>query len=223
MSSVRPSRSQSANIPIFGIVGGVGAGKSSIIRNIATLKLHVIDADQIGHQQIATASILKQIVTLFGNGILDSQGNISRPLLAAEAFGESPEQIIKRTQLNAIVHPAIRVEIQRQIQSVPEDVDAIILDAALLLEAGWDVECNAVIFVDTPLEQRQQRVARNRNWTIDEHDRREASQWSLDEKRSHSQFTVDNSGTVESASKQMESVLQEAIRQFKNSQSESSE
>ena len=204
------------NIPIVGIVGGVGAGKSSIVRHVKALKLHVIDADQIGHEQLAVESIRDQIVAVFGRRVLESDGSISRSLLAVEVFGESPQQQDKRNQLNEIVHPAIRADIRSKILNVPQDADAIVLDAALLLEAGWADECDAIIFIDTPLEIRQQRVIETRGWSIEDHRRREESQWSLKRKRDYCQFVVDNSGTPEASAIQMEQALRSVLARSKS-------
>ena len=213
LSSESTSRSSLARVPLVGIVGGVGAGKSSVVRNVKSLRLHLIDADRIGHEQLAVQEIKDQIVKEFGTQVLDTSGSISRPNLAAQVFGDSPEKQQNRQQLNAIVHPAIRAEILRQINAAPQDVDAIILDAALLLEAGWAEECDAVIFIDTSLEQRQKRVADTRGWSAEELERREASQLSLEEKRRRSDFCVDNSGEISAAAHQMEQALVKIITQ----------
>ena len=213
LSSESTTRSSLARIPLVGIVGGVGAGKSSVVRNVKSLRLHFIDADRIGHEQLAVAEIKEQIVKVFGTQVLDSSGSIIRPNLAAKVFGDSPENQQRRQQLNSIVHPAIRSEIRRQINAAPQDVDAIILDAALLLEAGWADECDAVIFIDTSLEQRQKRVAETRGWSVEELQRREASQLSLEEKRRRSNFCVDNSGKISVAAHQMEQALMKIIAQ----------
>jgi dephospho-CoA kinase len=217
LTAVHPTRSQSAGIPIVGIVGGVGAGKSSIVRRVTSLKLHFVDADRIGHEQLLEPEIQNQLVAIFGTRILNSDGNISRPQLAAEVFGDSEEQKKRRSGLNAIVHPAIRAEMRRQIQTAPHDADAIVLDAALLLEAGWAAECSAIVFIDTLLEQRQLRVAQTRGWSAEEHQRREASQMSLVEKRRHCQFIVDNTGSPEAAALQMEQILRGIIENFRSS------
>jgi dephospho-CoA kinase len=214
LSSDITTRSSLARVPLVGIVGGVGAGKSSVVRNVKSLRLHLIDADRIGHEQLAVRDIKEQIVKAFGIQVLDSSGSISRPSLAAQVFGDSPEKQQKRQQLNSIVHPAIRSEIRRQILAAPQDVDAIILDAALLLEAGWADECDAVIFIDTSLEQRQKRVAETRGWSVQELQRREASQLSLEEKRRRSDFCVDNSGEISVAAHQMEQALMAVIAGF---------
>ena len=155
--------------------------------------------------------IKDQIVRTFGTQVLDPSGDISRPNLAAQVFGDSSDKQDKRQQLNAIVHPAIRAEIRRQINSAPQEVDAIILDAALLLEAGWAEECNAVIFIDTSPEQRRKRVAETRGWSAEELQRREASQLSLEEKRRRSDYCVDNSGEISVAAHQMEQALMKII------------
>lgn len=219
LSSESKSQSLLARVPLIGIVGGVGAGKSSVVRNVKSLRLHFIDADRIGHEQLAVKEIKDLIVKTFGKQVLDSSGDVSRPNLAAEVFGDSHDKQHRRQQLNQIVHPAIRSEVRRQIDSAPQDVDAIILDAALLLESGWENECNAVIFIDTSLEQRQKRVAEARGWSAEEHKRREASQLSVEEKRQKSDFCVDNSGDISVAATEMEQVLLRIIAQneFPNS------
>ncbi len=211
LSSESTSESSAARVPLVGLVGGVGAGKSSVVRNVKSLQLHFIDADRIGHEQLTVKKIKDQIVKTFGTQVLDSSGDISRPNLAAQVFGDSSDKQEKRQQLNTIVHPAIRSEICRQINSAPQDAEAIILDAALLLEAGWADECNAVIFIDTSLEQRRKRVAETRGWSAQEHHRRESSQLSLEEKRRRSDFCVDNSGDISVAAHQMEQALMKII------------
>lgn len=175
------------------------------------MRLWVIDADRIGQEQLTVQSIRDRIVNAFGDQVLDPNGQIDRSRLAAEVFGGSSSQHHKRAQLNEIVHPAILAEIRRLVQAAPQDAEAIILDAALLLEADLADECDALIFVDTPIRQRQVRVAETRGWSIEEHERREASQWSLDRKRRYCQFIVDNSGTPEAAAIQMEKCLKEII------------
>lgn len=212
MSSVLSVPTQYANIPVVGIVGGVSAGKSSVVRNVRDLQLCVIDADRIGHELLLTNDILKKLSDIFGEDILENEGLVLRQRLAEKVFGDSDEQTSNRNRLNELLHPAIRSEILRLIKQAPQDADAIILDAALLLEAGWADECDAVIFVDTPVELRQQRAAASRGWNPTEFQRREASQWSLLKKRQNAQFVVDNSGSAEVAAEQMKLVLGKIIQ-----------
>ena len=200
-----------AHIPVVGIVGGVSAGKSSVVGNVSDLQLFVIDADRIGHELLLTNDIRDKLRHAFGEAILNEAGQVERKRLAEKVFGDSNEQTNNRSRLNLILHPAIRSEIQSSIKQAPQDVDAIILDAALLLEAGWADKCDAVIFIDTPVELRQQRAAASRGWSAEELQRRETSQWSVLKKRQNAQFVIDNSGSPEAAADQMKLVLEKII------------
>lgn len=211
LSSVDSDLSQRANIPVVGIVGGVAAGKSSVVRTVSDLRLFVIDADAIGHELLLKNDIRSQLQNAFGKEIFNEAGLVLRARLAEKVFGDSDEKISNRKRLNEILHPAIRNEIHRSVKQAPHDVDAIILDAALLLEAGWSDECDAIIFIDTPIELRKQRASSNRGWSTEEFQRREAAQWSPVKKREFAEFVVDNSGSPKAAAEQMKLVLKKII------------
>jgi dephospho-CoA kinase len=198
--------------PVIGVVGGVGSGKSSVLRAVERLKLQIIDADRIGHEELRKSLIRNRLVQEFGTQILDESGEIHRTTLAGLVFGTTPQSQLNRERLNAIVRPGIRAEIRRQIQQASQDVDAIILDAALLLEAGWAGECDALVFIETPLVLRQERVATHRDWTAEDLARREASQWDLGRKRSACGYLVDNSGTLQDAGRQLTEHLQSILK-----------
>ena len=123
-----------------------------------------------------------------------------------------PEEVHTRSlsALNQIIHPAIRKDIQRQIQDA-RDCSVVILDAALLLESNWADVCDAIIFIDTPLSLRQQRVQANRGWSAEELARREATQWDLEKKRNAADFVVDNSSTPAKSAEEMKQILQQII------------
>jgi dephospho-CoA kinase len=208
LSSSQTVPVQHLRIPVVGIVGGVGAGKSTIVQNVADLQLFVIDADRIGHDLLQTNLVRNRLRDTFGDEIFDEAGQVERNRLAEKVFGDSDEQTQNRNRLNEISHPVIRTEIEHSIRQAPQDADAIILDAALLLEADWADVCDAVVFVDTPLEKRQQRVATSRGWSAEELQRREASQWSLLKKRAAAEFVVDNADSPEAAAKQMTQIIE---------------
>lgn len=182
------------------------------MKGVRGLRLQIVDADQAGHLQLRKPEIREQLLRVFGTGIAAQDGEIDRKQLAMLVFGESPQHNERREQLNQIVRPGIRDEIRRQISSAPQDVDAIILDAALLLEAGWAAECDALIFIETPLEVRRQRVARDRGWSAEELQKRESSQWSLDRKKAECHYLVDNSGTPDDSARQMAQHLHSILK-----------
>jgi len=84
-------------------------------------------------------------------------------------------------------------------------VGAIVLDVPLLVESGWNTLCDKLIFVDAPREARLRRAAQ-RGWSAEEIDRREALQQSLESKRQQADYTIDNSGSLESLQEQVDRI-----------------
>lgn len=188
-------------IPIIGIVGGVGSGKSTLARWVAEHHpVVVMDADRIGHALLGDAKVKTALRAEFGDAVFDRDGNIVRAELAGRVFGTAPEQQAARHRLDALLHPLIRQEILRQITEIDsQKIRAVLLDAALLLESGWRDQCRCVVFVDTPAERRTQWVRQHRGWDIEELQRREASQWPLEQKRAAADFVVVNDGEIATA------------------------
>ena len=205
------------SLPVIGIVGGIGSGKSSVAKHLgATRQLLILDGDRVGHDLFQDKIVLKQIHKHFGDNVVDiDSGVVNRKALATRVFGQSPEHRDSLENLEAILHPRIRSEFEKQILNAnqAQQHEAIILDAALLLEAGWQNLCSAVVFVDTPFEIRQQRVIDNRGWTEDELTRRESNQLSIEQKKQLSSHIIDNSGSLEAASVSLNAILDQVLRQ----------
>jgi len=198
------------SVPTIGILGGVGSGKSSVVRHVTNFDLQVIDADKIGHDLLEDPDVLQKLTQTFPTSIFESSGQVIRPQLAQLVFGKDLEHKAALKQLEQIIHPAIHREITDQIQNA--STDAVILDAALLLETGWADECNYLIYIDTPVSQRIERVRMNRNWTAEELKHRESTQLPLTTKKGLADFIVDNSGTIQDASRQLTDILTTLIK-----------
>lgn len=198
------------SVPTIGILGGIGSGKSSVIRHVTNFDLQVIDADKIGHDLLEDADVLQQLTQTFPVSIFDSSGEVIRLQLAQLVFGKDAEHKAALKQLEQIIHPAIHREITAQIQNA--STDAVILDAAILVETGWADECDLLIYIDTPESQRIERVSTNRNWTAEELKHRESTQLPLTTKKQLADFIVDNSGTIEDASRQLTDILTTLIK-----------
>ena len=108
-----------------------------------------------------------------------------------------------------MVFPFIGKRIHEEIAGANQDCRArfVILDAAIMMEAGWDKNCSRVIFVDTPKEIRLERLRRQRRWTAEELDSREHAQMAVEEKRRRADAIIDNSGGPENARSQLVSLL----------------
>ncbi|HUG18472.1 MAG TPA: dephospho-CoA kinase [Planctomycetaceae bacterium] len=196
--------SDSFRIPVIGIVGGIGSGKSTIARAAARLKpWYVIDADGIGHAVLEVPEVRVQLKSAFGQTIFDASGAVIRSALAERVFG-FPQQENKQ-QLESIVHPVIRARILAAIREAEQcgQYEAVLLDAAVLLESGWRDVCSAVVYIDASFEDRLSRVRETRDWSEDQLRVREASQLSLDQKKKHSDSVISNSGESSQAVRQL--------------------
>ena len=192
-------------IPLIGVVGGVGSGKSAVANWVSThAPVAVIDADKLGHEALLSVSVKAELRARFGDEIFDSAGNIVRAKLANRVFGVDSNHLVARRDLERIVHPAISQQIAAEVSiAVEQRAEAVLLDAAILLEAGWRDLCELVVFIETPAEMRLQRVQAHRGWTKAELQRREESQWDLSRKRQESDLVIVNDRELEYAGKQL--------------------
>lgn len=197
---------------VVGILGGIGSGKSTVSKGLSTyFQTLTIDADRIGHEVLSISTVKDDIRQIFGDDVFNGV-EICRQSLAHQVFGSETHHKQALEKLEAIVHPEIRRKVEQQLSEVPDGIDVVLLDAAVMLEAGWDDLCDHIVFVDVPFEIRLTRVQDNRGWTADELRRREASQISIDQKRNASTFVVDNSGSLEDAVQQLVSSIQPLIQ-----------
>ena len=198
-----------ANKPVIGLLGGIGAGKSTVAAELAALGCGRIDADAIGHELLKDQQVRDELSEHWGQGILDEDGNIDRKALAELAFASRQE-----TQaLNAIMHPRIRRRMTEQIAAMQADPDtpAIVVDAALLLETNWHELCNVFIFVSAPEDIRADRVRQTRGWDNAMWKRRENLQKPLDIKACKADYTISNSISESSLREQTHLVFHQII------------
>ncbi|GAB6165718.1 dephospho-CoA kinase [Thermostilla marina] len=158
-------------------------------------------ADKIGHALLDAPAVKRDVVNAFGRDILDSQGNVCRKTLARRVFGD-PCDRTDLEKLEAILHPRILDVVRRHIDTTPNERGGIlVIDAPLLLEAGWVTLCHRVIYVSSPESFRRQR-AHERGWSEEELRRREAAQLPLELKRLRADLVVRNSGSLEELHRQ---------------------
>ena len=180
--------------PVIGIIGGIGSGKTAVADELAGLGCAVIDADAIGHELLDAPDVLGELRQRWGDEIFTGEGEVDRSALAEIVFASREEL----DALNGILHPRIGREMARAVDLAVADasVGAIVLDAALLVEAGWDELCSHVIFVDTPPDVRYRRVSEQRGWEEENWASREKMQISLDIKRHKCDYSIDGSSSV---------------------------
>ncbi|PQO29993.1 dephospho-CoA kinase [Blastopirellula marina] len=180
----------------IGILGGIASGKSAATKILQELGAEVFDADLAGHRVLEIPEVKEEIRARFSSAVFDDQGNVSRPKLAALVFGDSPEQRQALADLEKISHPRIGAELQKsRNQAEDRGVIAFVVDAPVMIKAGWIEHCDHVLFIDASRETRLKR-ALARNWTENEFDIRESAQEELDVKRHHADFVIANDGDL---------------------------
>ncbi len=191
--------------PVLGLIGGIGSGKSRLAAELARRGGQVIPGDLLGHEALRQPDIKAGIVQRWGKDILDSQGEIDRRKMGQIVFAD-PAQ---RKELESRVFPFIDRRIAEEIAKGENDprLSLIVLDAAVLLEAGWDRHCDYLVFVDAPREARLQRLAQNRGLNAKEVAARENAQMSVVEKKRRADFVLDNSASPEQLFVQVDKIL----------------
>jgi dephospho-CoA kinase len=181
---------------VIGLIGAIGAGKSRVAALLAESGAFVIDADAVGHALLDQRPVREQVLARFGAAILDRSSapgepaRIDRRALGAIVFAK-PDAL---RQLEAILHPRMRRTFERAIARTIRrgQARAVVLDAAILLEAGWHTLCDRIVLVAAPREQRLARLAEARGWSEQTLAQREAAQWPLERKQALADAVVEN-------------------------------
>jgi dephospho-CoA kinase len=149
----------------------------------------------VGHEVLREAAVKAAICERFGEGVFDNAGEVDRQKVAKIVFAEKEKGAKALSDLEAIVHPRIGERLRERIGEIAREgkTNVVVLDAAVMLQAGWASVCDQIIFVDVPREIRIAR-AKARGWSPQELDARDARQTPLAEKRAAADVIFDNSG-----------------------------
>ena len=188
---------------VVGILGGVASGKSLVARLLAEAGAGVIDADRAGHEALRLAKVEAAARSRWGEGVFDAEGRLDRGRVAQIVFAPPPDGPRERRILEEWTHPEIGMMIRRQAEDLAaKRCRVAVLDAPLLLEAGWDKLCSMLVFVDVPRELRLQRALK-RGWTSAEFEAREHAQMPVEATRARADVTLENAGDIEETRRQV--------------------
>lgn len=194
---------------ICGICGGIGSGKSFVARQFQSMGAAVFDADRAGHRVLLNEDIKALLVEKWGEGILNEQAEINRSSIAQRVFADTLQGQLDREYIQSISHPLIKQELESFLASAESNI--IFVDAALLFETGWQDLCTQIVYVHADEATRLKRC-QLRGWDVVEFHSREATQWSLERKRLHSDFVIENNGDSERTSRELQQVWQALSR-----------
>lgn len=192
-------------MPLIALTGGIASGKSTIAARLAEHGATVIDADAIVREvQQPGSPVLEAIAEAFGENMIAADGSLDRAALGARVFGD--DEALQR--LNAIVHPAVRVESQRRFDAAfsADPAAVVVYDVPLLLEARVEDPWDLVVVADAPADVRVQRMMRLRGMSEDDARRRIGAQVSDEERRAIADVVVDTSETVEHTLEQVDAL-----------------
>ena len=187
------------------MIGGIGAGKSTAAKCLTVRGGYVVDCDKLGHVALELPKAMDQLVERWGERVRNSDGTANRRVIAGIVFSTP----IERAWLESVVFPIIGELAMREIRNAELDpaIRFVVLDAAVLLEAGWREMCDRVVYIDAPRALRLQRLKNRSRWTDAELMTREASQWSADRKKQYADEIVQNDGTPEQLQACLDQVL----------------
>jgi len=192
---------------VIGLIGGIGSGKSLVAAELARHGGIVISGDKLGHEALRDPDIKAGVIKRWGNGIRDADGNIDRRRLGRIVFADAKE----RQALEKLAFPYIERRIgQELIDKAKSNPQAafIVLDAAVMLEAGWNRFCDWLVYVKAPRAIRLRRLVEQRGLDEKEVAARENAQWPEAEKEKRADFVLDNSGSPEELTQQVNELLE---------------
>jgi len=178
---------------IIGLTGGIGSGKTTVVKNMEKLGYKVYYSDEAGRKILQKKAIIKKIGKLFDSNLVLNDGTLDKKALANIVFSDSAQL----QKLNEIIHPAVAIDFQNFVDSLEKD-EIVIKESAILFETKADENCDYTILITAPQQQRIERVMQrdliSRNQVI----QRMNKQMPEEEKRKKANFVINNLDLAES-------------------------
>jgi dephospho-CoA kinase len=174
---------------VIGLTGGIGSGKSTVAGFLEKLGAAVIDLDKVGHEVIRPGgSAFAGVVREFGKGILKDDGEIDHGRLGDIVFRD-PKALAR---LNRLVHPAIDREVEKRVEEYRwRGAKAVVLEAAVILEAGRVAQTDEIWVVVAPGAVVLKRLSERSGYSEDESRARLRSQLAAEERIKHADVVID--------------------------------
>lgn len=186
---------------LVGLTGGIGAGKSTVARELEARGAIVLDADAIVRElQRSGTAVFRRIVERFGADVVGPDGELDRARLGAAIFADDDA----RAALNAIVHPEVMGAIAVRIEELKDSDAVVVLDVPLLVEVGGGEGLDLVVVVDAHEHARIERLVRDRAMSPEEVRARMSVQASDEERRALADVIIHNDGDLTSLRAQMD-------------------
>jgi len=179
------------HIPLVGLTGGIGSGKSTALAYLRELGAATISSDDIVHGLYSTGDVVDRIREHFGDTVVDGAGGISRPALAGIVFSDEAELRWLEDLLHPFVRTAVADWVEGRKKARPRPA-LIVVEVPLLFETGFDQRFDYIMLITAPDDVRRRRLTAK--LTDSEFRRRRAQQMPEEEKIARSDFVFDNTG-----------------------------
>ena len=190
---------------VLGITGNIGCGKTTVAKMFEKLGAQVIEADKVGHLLLKRKKVKERLVRAFGRSILDERGEVVRKNLRGIVFKDRK----KLTQLNRILHPLMAEEMKKMISSSPRPL--IVVDAAVLFEAGWQSLVDKVLVVTSSYETQIRRIKETTNLSLGELEGIMQAQLPQEEKVKRADYVIENEGSLDELESKVKKLWEEVL------------
>lgn len=194
---------------VIGITGGVGSGKSEVLKLIENMcKCIIVRSDELAKSLEAKGEICyAPLINLLGENILDDDGEIVPHKMAKAIFENGNTDILE--SVNNIIHPRVKERILQMIddEKCKRTVDYFFIEAALLIEDHYDLICDELWYIYADEAVRRQRLKDTRGYSDAKIDSIMASQLDEETFRKYCINVIDNSGTIDNTRKQLNSLI----------------
>lgn len=197
-AAARPRRASAPGPFVVGLVGPAGAGKSTVAAAFARTGARVLNGDTLGHEVTDTdPDVRAALAADYGADVYRADGTLDRRRVAARVFAD-PAALAR---LNQLVHPRILARMRAAVAQAERDgfTGVLLIDAALLLDWGFERECDAIVAVLAPEERLVERLVATRGWSAAEARQRLSAARRADSFRALADVTVMNDGSAEQA------------------------
>jgi len=189
-----------AGLKIVGLTGGIGSGKSTVVRLFGDLGVHWVDADDVAREVVEPGMpALVAIAEHFGEGVLMADGSLNRAALRQKVFAEPDERI----WLERLLHPVIREELVRQLQPEDYPLPYVLLVSPLLLETDQRGLAAKIIVVDVPESVQIERTMARDDNSREQVERIMAAQMAREDRRSQADAIIDNNRPLNEVERQV--------------------
>jgi len=187
-----------------GLTGGIASGKSTVSRMFAGLGCRIIDADAVAHEVLTWPEVVAAIRSRWGAPCIDPAGSVNRAALGRLIFADP----VVRRQLNQLLHPLIRREIDHQLREAGTDPppELTLVAVPLLIESGEPRRYGPLVLAWCPPEIQLERLVRRDRLTAEEARRRLDAQLPIDGKRALADYIIDTTQSKDATAQQVAEV-----------------